>query len=539
MKIKSIRKNLEMKEVQEQKGITLLALAITIIVLLILAGITIGVLTGDNRIINNTKTAKEETEIANEKEILEKATVEAMGKNKYGNIEETELQNALNQETGDGKAEAVEVGDEFEVLFKESNRYYIVDKDGNVGEMNEYYEDKNPGDITIGKDGEKLEGSKEQPYEIWCIEDLVKLSEMVNNGDTLSGKYVVLKTDLNFNSNFSYMNPNTTEFDVYLGGDGNISLKSQLSEDGKGFMPIGKDVYNIAFRGDFDGQNHSIKNIYINKGANAGLFGAVYGDINTKKIANLTVEGQVIVGKGESNPLHAGGIISWAKNVLIENCHSEVNIKGSAYGMGGIVGMCQYDKTEIKNCTNKGSIENLKSNTGGIIGGVQTGIQVNIVNTYNDGTIKGDNSVGGFIGEIGGTVNIYNCYQLKEVTGNIRVGGIIGRINSNSNNVILRNIYNVGSINCNSSKGGIIGTLNSDSININSNNVYYKKENGLTGIYNKDDSKFNITGYGEEEWDSNDIVQKLNSGRETQEEGIDKSEWKRWKLGENGYPIFE
>ncbi len=538
MKIKSIRKNLEMKEVQEQKGITLLALAITIIVLLILAGITIGVLTGDNGIINNTKTAKEETEIANEKEILEKATVEAMGKNKYGNIEETELQNALNQETGDGKAEAVEVGDEFEVLFKESNRYYIVDKDGNVGEMNEYYEDKNPGDITIGKDGEKLEGSKEQPYEIWCIEDLVKLSEMVNNGDTLSGKYVVLKTDLNFNSNFSYMNPNTTEFDVYLGGDGNISLKSQLSEDGKGFMPIGKDVYNIAFRGDFDGQNHSIKNIYINKGANAGLFGAVFGGTNTKKIANLTVGGQVITDGG----IRAGGIVAWARGVLlIENCHSEVNIKGSAYGMGGIVGICQYNDVEIKNCTNEGSLENLNNTTGtgGIIGVIQDNLQVDIVNTYNVGMVNGIYRVGGLIGDLVGTANIYNCYQLKEVTGYMWTGGIIGKISSNSSKVVFRNIYNIGGINCNSSKGGIIGTLNSDSININSNNVYYKKENGLTGIYNKDDSKFNITGYGEEEWDSNDIVQKLNSGRETQEEGIDKSEWKRWKLGENGYPIFE
>ena len=521
---------------QTQKGITLLVLVVTIIVLLILAGITIGALTGDNGIINNTKTAKEETEIANEKEILEKATVEAMGKNKYGNIEETELQNALNQETGDGKTETVDVGDEFEVLFKESNRYYIVDKDGNVGEMKEYYEDKNPGDITIGKDGEKLEGSKDQPYEIWCIEDLVKLSEMVNNGETLSGKYVVLKTDLNFNSNFSYMNPNTTEFDVYLGGDGNTSLKNQLSENGKGFMPIGKNVYTVAFRGDFDGKNHRIKNIYINKGSEAGLFGAVYGDINTKKIANLTVEGQVIVGEGESNPLHAGGIISWARGVLlIENCHSEVNIKGSAYGMGGIVGICQYSDVKIKDCINRGSIENLNgSDTGGIIGGLST--QVDIVNTYNYGTIKGKYRVGGLIGEIGNTVNIYNCYQLKEITGDSEVGGIIGK---DSSNVTFRNIYNIGGINCNSSKGGIIGTLDSDSININSNNVYYKKENGLTGIYNQDDSKFNIIGYGEEEWDSNDIVQKLNSGRETQEEGIDKSEWKRWKLEENGYPTFE
>ena len=39
---------------KKQQGITLVALVITIIVLLILAGITIGTLSGDNGILNNT-----------------------------------------------------------------------------------------------------------------------------------------------------------------------------------------------------------------------------------------------------------------------------------------------------------------------------------------------------------------------------------------------------------------------------------------------------------------------------------------------------
>ena len=76
---------------KNNKGITLLVLVITIIILLILAGITISSITGDNGIIRNAGQAKEQTEIANEKEIVEKATVQAMGNNKYGNIEESEL----------------------------------------------------------------------------------------------------------------------------------------------------------------------------------------------------------------------------------------------------------------------------------------------------------------------------------------------------------------------------------------------------------------------------------------------------------------
>ena len=148
MKQKSINK--------QERGITLLILVITIIILLILAGITINVIIGDNGIIGNAGQAKEKAEIANEKEIVEKATVQAMGNNKYGNIEEDELQEQLNRETGEGKTDATDIGEEFEVVFNESNRYYIVDKDGNVGEAEEIIKDKNPGDITVGKDGETL-----------------------------------------------------------------------------------------------------------------------------------------------------------------------------------------------------------------------------------------------------------------------------------------------------------------------------------------------------------------------------------------------
>ena len=129
-------------KIKKETGITLLALVITIIILLILAGITVSSITGDNGIIGNAGKAKEETEIAEEKEILEKATVQVMGNNKYGNIEENELQSALDKETGEGKTEATDIGDEFEVVFKESNRYYTVDKDGNVGEVQKIIEDK-------------------------------------------------------------------------------------------------------------------------------------------------------------------------------------------------------------------------------------------------------------------------------------------------------------------------------------------------------------------------------------------------------------
>ena len=53
---------------ERNKGITLIALVITIIILLILAGVSIAMLTGNNGILTQAKNAKENTEVAKEQE---------------------------------------------------------------------------------------------------------------------------------------------------------------------------------------------------------------------------------------------------------------------------------------------------------------------------------------------------------------------------------------------------------------------------------------------------------------------------------------
>ena len=55
---------------KNQKGITLIALVITIIVLLILAGVTIAMLTGDNGILNKATGAVSDTEKATAEEAI-------------------------------------------------------------------------------------------------------------------------------------------------------------------------------------------------------------------------------------------------------------------------------------------------------------------------------------------------------------------------------------------------------------------------------------------------------------------------------------
>ena len=132
-----------------------------------------------------------------------------MAQDSRGNIKEELLQDKLNGETGKGKTEVSDVGEEFEVAFIDSKRSYIVDKNGNIVEMQKIIEDKSPGDITKDENGNNIEEDK--AYEIWSIEDLVAFSNMSKNNN-FENKKVILQRNLNFKSKLSYANWETKDF---------------------------------------------------------------------------------------------------------------------------------------------------------------------------------------------------------------------------------------------------------------------------------------------------------------------------------------
>lgn len=384
-------RNIKNRKHTRQKGITLLVLVITIIILLILAGITISAITGDNGIIKNAGKAKDGTEIANEKEIVEKATVQAMGNNKYGNIEEEELQEQLDKIAQEGKTEVLLVGEEFEVVFIDSKRYYTVDKNGDISDFQNIVEDKSPGDITKNENGDNIEEG--QPYEIWCVEDLVAFSNMVNgegiiiqNGEPVeistatnfSNNTVVLKRNLNFKSKYSYANSERTDFGDINGNenDGNTLINEMTT--GTGFNPIG--YYDTAastkfFNGIFDGDNNEIFNLY-----QSGLFGNIAGNSTIK---NITLHG--IEGKTNSF-----GIVKDVRGseVNIINCKNYLDVVKSGDSAAGIVGYSNAAKSlNIINCINYGDIEGGNYGIGGLIGNTTTSGIINIQNSCNFGKI--------------------------------------------------------------------------------------------------------------------------------------------------------
>ncbi len=117
---------------KEESAITLIALVITIIVLLILAGVTIAMVVGDNGILTRARQAKSETETA---EFVEKVQVAAVGSlNTDGRVDLDNLKSELEKIDIETDAE------EFPVIVEKNDEKLFIYDDGEVvkDSSNEY-----------------------------------------------------------------------------------------------------------------------------------------------------------------------------------------------------------------------------------------------------------------------------------------------------------------------------------------------------------------------------------------------------------------
>ena len=115
------------KSLKSSNGITLIALVVTIIVLLILAGISISMLSGDNGLLKKAGQAKEDSIVGEEKEQVELAYISAAVKNLGGNVTGQNLQDELDASVGINKTEvSSNEGSSLNVCFVNTNHNYNV-----------------------------------------------------------------------------------------------------------------------------------------------------------------------------------------------------------------------------------------------------------------------------------------------------------------------------------------------------------------------------------------------------------------------------
>lgn len=334
-------------------------------------------------------------------------------------------------------------------------------------------------------------GTNEDPYKIENIEDLVKLSDNVNKGNTYSNQYFELINKLDFQNDESYKNPNSKYGD--LNDDGKIeSIKTELTT-GNGFQSIGNTTEH-PFEGIFNGNNKAIKNLTINindvdEYILAGLFGNNKGTIlNAKIIGNITVndslenkkiyigmvsakneglvqacntEGEITaVSNGTNTIIETAGITAENTGKIVDSA-SNVNITSNQLKAGIVAKNMVADNIEssgeIINCTNTGNIkESIGTDyfTAGIVADNQKG---NITSCNNNGIIEGRKS-GGIAGISTGYIvacqNTGNISNIKEDSNDTEcAGGIVGIIDTS----IVENCKNTGNISGLTNIGGIAG----------------------------------------------------------------------------------
>ena len=150
LKKKEVKENLIKKDLKqklkERKGITLIALIVTIIVLLILAGISIGAITGDNGIINQAQNAKNDTEYSQWEEQIDVAIVDAESKHRNPTWDDV-IEELKNKDIIDDESQ---VDDKTGAITTNEPSYVIEDKLNDYIELPTIADEFESGEIQIG-----------------------------------------------------------------------------------------------------------------------------------------------------------------------------------------------------------------------------------------------------------------------------------------------------------------------------------------------------------------------------------------------------
>ena len=246
-------------------------------------------------------------------------------------------------------------------------------------------------EVTVGAVEEPSVDEETGNIEIGSVSQLFAFAQSVNAGKTYAGETVVLTADIDLN-NVAWTPIGNFTYDINTNGDGY--------------------VYGKTFKGTFDGQGHTIKNLYVNDPNTSGV--GLFGYVTDATVKKLTIENVKL------NALsHVAAFVARANGTsTVTNCNLTGDIDINAYWayVGGIVGKAYA--IEIDNCT-------VTPNGIGKI------------------TSENRNAVGSILAWMESASTVTNCKaQDLNLTGWANIGGITGFVNKNGTvaNCSARNI---------------------------------------------------------------------------------------------------
>ena len=314
---------------QKERGITLIALVVTIIVLIILAGVSINMLVGDNGIIPQTQTAKTQTEQATLKEKLDMIALEReLNVSLSSTVEEDETDVFLEM-MGDKEITQEDIDSFNEILQSYGKQLTAINNASDIQKIGTEGNYPLDGlyvllqDVSLqGQDWTPI-GTEEEPF----------TGVLNGNNKTIDG--------------LTLTNPemNAGLFGVNSGSVKNVELTNTSVSSAHTFV------------GGITGQNNGlIENCHVQ----SGTISSTGNDMVADRVTGENRNGGSRVGGicGQNND---GGII--------QNCTNEVEVAAGYRLVGGI---CGYSLGgDIINCENRGEVHGTYQ-VGGIVGYINT-----------------------------------------------------------------------------------------------------------------------------------------------------------------------
>ena len=290
-------KTAKKQKLKESKGITLIALVITIIVLLILAGVTIATLTGDNGILKKAGDAKTQTEQAKEDENLKIAIAGSYGTDGKLNLKDLK-DNLENQGINYDKNNT---GFPLEVIVNGEKKK--IDANGNVTVKLESVADSKTNG-TVFKDTTTLEDTYGNQVKV------PKGFKIANDSATdVIGGIVI--------EDATYTNTIGSQFVWIPVGTGENAIKKANNKT----VEIKLSRYTFANDGTPTDQGDNIINSYYQELATSNYGNATAKDIEKFKTSANSNHGYYI-GRYEA------GVVDYNSSVSTSNSNNETNWTG-------------------------------------------------------------------------------------------------------------------------------------------------------------------------------------------------------------------
>ncbi|MCA9342384.1 6-bladed beta-propeller, partial [Candidatus Saccharibacteria bacterium] len=194
-----------------------------------------------------------------------------------------------------------------------------------------------------------------------------------------------------------YTLPDDLDGFEFLGTDqitlpfGNVVLVQDIDcsdttawNDGEGWLPLGQLDQENSFRGTFDGNGHTITDIFVERPENDDELAGFVGHLNGGVIKNVNLSGGSVSGE---TPGSVAALVG--EDSVIDNVHSDITVESTgenAQPGGGLVGATNSTgNIRIMNSSYSGQVNGI----GGIVGVGYVGDQG--LGTFNATSVEVDN----------------------------------------------------------------------------------------------------------------------------------------------------